>query len=126
MEAGIPRYGLDFDENTIVLEAGFKDAMSFTKGCYLGQELVARATHIGRVNKQLVRVEVESRAPPVTRSKMMSNGAEAGFITSSAYSPGLEKSVAIAYANRDFAKEGTRLTIDDGEKGVGVVVTKIV
>ena len=125
LEAGIPRYGLDFDENTIVLEAGFKDAMSFTKGCYLGQEVVARATHIGRVNKQLVRVEVGTKTPPVARSKMISNGAEAGFITSSAYSPRLEKSVAIAYANRDFAKEGTRLTIGDGEKSVEAVVSKI-
>ena len=126
LEAGIPHYGLDFDENTIVLEAGFKDALSFTKGCYLGQEVVARATHIGRVNKQLVQVEVESKTPPVTRSKMMSSGAEAGFITSAAYSPGLEKSVAIAYANRDFAKEGTRLTIDNTENGVAAVVTKII
>lgn len=125
LEAGIPRYGVDFDENTIVLEAGFKDAMSFTKGCYLGQEVVARATHIGRVNKQLVRVEVETKTPPVARSRMMSNGAEAGFITSAAYSPGLEKSVAIAYANRDFAKEGTTLSINEGEKSVKAVVTKI-
>ena len=125
LEAGIPRYGLDFDENTIVLEAGFKDAMSFTKGCYLGQEVVARATHIGRVNKQLVRVELEIKTPPIARSKMTSNGVEAGWITSASYSPGLEKSVAIAYANRDFAREGARVTVEEIGTPVSAVVTKI-
>ena len=126
VEAGIPRYGLDFDENTIILEAGFKDAMSFTKGCYLGQEVVARATHIGRVNKQLVQLELETRTPPRIRSRMTSNGVEAGFITSASYSPEREKSVAIGYANKDFAKAGTRLTLEDGENRVSAVVAKIV
>jgi len=126
LEAGIPRYGLDFDENTIILEAGFKDAMSFTKGCYLGQEVVARATHIGRVNKQLVRIELETKTPPSAQSRMTSSGVEAGFITSSSYSPGLERIVAIGYANRDFAKEGTRLIVEDGESQVSATVTKIV
>jgi folate-binding protein YgfZ len=57
LEAGYPRYGVDVDENIIILEAGYKDAISFSKGCYLGQEVVARATHIGRVNKNLVQFQ---------------------------------------------------------------------
>lgn len=112
LEAGYPKYGIDVDENTIVLEAGFKDAISFTKGCYLGQEVVARATHIGRVNKQLVRLVLETIEPPPPRSRLVQNGVEAGFITSSAFSPGLRKIVALGYANRDFAKEGTNLIVD--------------
>src|SRR5205807_3207750 len=93
LEAGYPRYGVDVDENTIILEAGYKDAISFTKGCYLGQEVVARATHIGRVNKNLVQFQTESDYVPVPKSKFQATGREAGFITSAAFSPGLRRVV---------------------------------
>jgi folate-binding protein YgfZ len=126
LEAGYPKYSVDVDENTIVLEAGFKDALSFSKGCYLGQEVVARATHIGRVNKQLVRLDIESKDPVPPRSKLTSDGREAGFITSAAFSPGLGKIASLGYANREFAKEGTRLNVQSGEASLSAVVTRIV
>jgi folate-binding protein YgfZ len=126
LEAGYPKYAADIDENTIVLEAGFKDALNFTKGCYLGQEVVARATHIGRVNKQLVRLEIETRDPVPPRSKLMSDGKEAGFITSAAFSPGLGRVASLGYANREFAKEGTKVNVQSGEISFSAVVTKIV
>jgi len=62
LEACIPRYGLDIDENTLVLEAGMKDAISFSKGCYMGQETVARATFIGHVNKKLAQFTANSKS----------------------------------------------------------------
>jgi folate-binding protein YgfZ len=126
LEAGYPRYAADMDENTIVLEAGFKDALNFTKGCYLGQEVVARATHIGRVNKQLVGLQVETKDPVPPRSKLMSDGREAGFITSAAFSPGLGKVASLGYANREFAKEGTKVKVQSGETNFTAMVTKIV
>ena len=126
LEAGYPKYAIDFDENTIVLEAGFKDAINFNKGCYLGQEVVARATHIGRVNKQLVRLEVETKDSVSPRSKLMSDGREAGFITSAAFSPGLGRVASLGYANREFAKEGTKVNVQSGETSLPAVVTKIV
>jgi folate-binding protein YgfZ len=126
LEAGYPKYSVDVDENTIVLEAGFKDALSFSKGCYLGQEVVARATHIGRVNKQLVRLDVESKDPVPPRSKLTSDGKEAGFITSAAFSPGLGKVASLGYANREFAKEGTKLNVQLGEASLSAVVTRII
>ena len=126
LEAGYPKYATDVDENTIILEAGFKDAINFNKGCYLGQEVVARATHIGRVNKQLVRLEVETKDSVSPRSKLMSNGREAGFITSAAFSPGLQRVVGLGYANREFAKEGTKVNVQSGETSLSAVVTKIV
>ena len=126
LEAGYPKYSADIDENTIVLEAGFKDALNFTKGCYLGQEVVARATHIGRVNKQLVRLEVETKEPVAPGSKLTSDGKEAGFITSAAFSPGLGKVASLGYANREFAKEGTKLNVQSGQTSLSAVVTKIV
>ena len=126
LEAGYPKYATDIDENTIILEAGFKDAINFNKGCYLGQEVVARATHIGRVNKQLVRLEVETKDSISPRSKLMSDGREAGFITSAAFSPGLGRVASLGYANREFAKEGTRVNVQSGETSLAAVVTKIV
>ena len=126
LEAGYPKYATDVDENTIILEAGFKDAINFNKGCYLGQEVVARATHIGRVNKQLVRLEVETKESISPRSKLMSDGREAGFITSAAFSPGLRRVVGLGYANREFAKEGTKVNVQSGETSLSAVVTKIV
>jgi folate-binding protein YgfZ len=111
LEAGIPKYGVDVDENNIVLEAGYKDAISYSKGCYMGQEVVARATHIGRVNKQLAKLEIESEQPIAPGSKLIVGDRDAGFVTSSAFSPGLKLVVALGYVNRDFAKEDTKLTI---------------
>jgi len=126
LEAGYPKYATDIDENTIILEAGFKDAINFNKGCYLGQEVVARATHIGRVNKQLVGLEVETKDSVSPRSKLMSDGREAGFITSAAFSPGLGRVASLGYANREFAKEGTRVNVQSGQTSLAAVVTKIV
>ncbi len=126
LEAAYPKYSVDVDENTIVLEAGFKDAINFNKGCYLGQEVVARATHIGRVNKQLVGLEVETKDSVSPRSKLMSEGREAGFITSAAFSPGLGRVASLGYANREFAKEGTKVNVLSGETSLSAVVTKIV
>ncbi len=126
LEAGYPKYGVDVDENTIILEAGYKDAINFTKGCYVGQEVVARATHIGRVNKQLVKIEIDTRDPPPPKSKLTSEGREAGYLTSAAFSPGLKKVAGLAYANRDFAKEGTSVFVESGAIALPAVVTKIV
>ncbi len=126
LEAGYPKYAADMDENTIVLEAGFKDALNFNKGCYLGQEVVARATHIGRVNKQLVGLEIETKDVVPPRSKLMSEDKEAGFITSAAFSPGLGRVASLGYANREFAKEGTKVHVQSGQTSLPAVVTKIV
>ena len=125
IEAGYPKYAIDIDQDTIVLEAGFKDAISFTKGCYMGQEVVARATHIGRVNKQLVRLEIAATTALPERSKLMSNGAESGFVTSSAFSPGVGKVVGLGYANRDSAKEGVSLMIDGPGGQLPAIVTRV-
>jgi folate-binding protein YgfZ len=125
VEAGYPKYGVDVDENTIVLEAGFKDAISFTKGCYMGQEVVARATHIGRVNKQLIALEIAATHPPAARANLKIGDSEAGFITSAAFSPGTRKVAGLGYANRDFAKEGTELTVEDGDKLLSAKVTRV-
>jgi folate-binding protein YgfZ len=125
LEAGFPKYGVDVDETTIILEAGYKDAISFSKGCYLGQEVVARATHIGRVNKQLARIDLDALDPPPKGTRLKSSGQDAGFITSGAFSPGLGKVACLGYANRDFAKASTKLDVDYGEKLISASVLRV-
>jgi len=126
LEAGYPRYGIDVDENIIILEAGYKDAISFTKGCYLGQEVVARATHIGRVNKNLVQFQTDSDHVPGPKSKLQGSGKEAGYVTSAAFSPGLKAVVGLGYAQRDFAKEGTKLVVESAHGPLPTIITKLV
>jgi folate-binding protein YgfZ len=125
LEAGYSKYGVDVDENTIILEAGYKDAISFNKGCYLGQEVVARATHIGRVNKNLVQFQTDSDHVPSPKSKLQASGKEAGYVTSAAFSPALKTVVGLGYAQRDFAKVGTRLVVDSDIGPLQTVVTKL-
>ena len=126
LEAGYPRYGVDVDQNIIILEAGYKDAISFNKGCYLGQEVVARATHIGRVNKNLVQFQTNSDHVPGPKSKITSSGKDAGHVTSAAFSPGLKAVVGLGYAKRDFAIEGTKLVVESDWGLLPTVITKLV
>ena len=126
LETGYPRYGVDVDENIIILEAGYKDAISFNKGCYLGQEVVARATHIGRVNKNLVQFQTNSDHVPGPKSKINSSGKDAGYVTSAAFSPGLKAVVGLGYAKRDFAIEGTKLVVESDWGLLPTVITKLV
>jgi folate-binding protein YgfZ len=126
LEAGYSRYGIDVDDNIIVLEAGYRDAISFTKGCYMGQEVVARATHIGRVNKNLVQFRSETEQTLSPRSRFSLDGKEAGYVTSSAFSPAQKAVVGLGYAQRDFAKEGIKLNIESDKGPVPTVIVKLV
>ncbi len=125
LEKGSPRYGIDVDENTIVLEAGYQDAISFTKGCYMGQEVVARATHIGRVNRRLVQLYVDAKARPAARSPLLADGNEVGLVTSSEFSPGLGKVVSLGYVQRDYALMGRAMVVNVSGTSVPVTVGKI-
>lgn len=126
VEAGYPKYGADISEEFIVLEAGFKDAISFTKGCYMGQEVVARATHIGRVNKQLVGLKIETRDPIAPRTKLKKDSVDAGFITSAVFSPALNNVAGLGYAVRDYASVGANLRADTHTGLAEVQVTKVI
>ena len=92
----------------------------------MGQEVVARATHIGRVNKNLVQFRSETEYASLRNSKFSSDGKEAGYVTSAAFSPGFKAVVGLGYAQRDFAKEGTKLSVESGKGPLPTVVTKIV
>jgi tRNA-modifying protein YgfZ len=109
VEAGRPLYGKDMGEDRLPIEAGIDDAVSFTKGCYLGQEVIARATNLGHINKKLVGLRLSS--PAVAGAKLSApSRPEAGVITSSVVSPRLGP-IALAYVHRTLWDPGTELAV---------------
>ena len=96
IENGKPLYGEDIRDTTLPQETQQMQAISFNKGCYLGQEIVERIRAQGRVNKKLERLELDNTQPAAAGTKLQVDGREAE-ITSSVYSPHLGKVVALAY-----------------------------
>ena len=113
IEAGYPVFGIDMTTDTIPLEAGIEDrAISLTKGCYVGQEVIIRVLHRGqgRVARKLVRLRVEG-APPPRGAKVFAGDREVGFVTSPAQSPRLG-AIALGYLHRDFIEPGAAVEIE--------------
>ncbi len=96
VENGKPRYGEDINDASLPQETRQMHAVSFTKGCYLGQEIVERIRARGHVNRRLVRAELPGKEPPPPGTKTEIEGKPAE-VTSAVYSPALEKVVALAY-----------------------------
>ncbi len=102
IEAGIPRLGVDIDDRTIPQEAALeRDAVSFTKGCFLGQELVCRIDTRGHVNRFLRRLEIPGPAVPAPGASVAVDGKAVGELTSVAAVPGEERAVALAMVRRE-------------------------
>ncbi len=112
IEAGIPRHGIDMSETNVVLENGIDEAVSYTKGCYLGQEIIARIHWRGHVAKRLVGLLADSgvviQAGDVVNSV---EGKNVGTVTSVAASPQLGRAVALAMIKYDYLQAGTPVTI---------------
>ncbi len=106
IENGKPRYGEDIRETTLPQETQQMRALSFSKGCYLGQEIVERIRAQGHVNKKLVRFEMEGNEVPASGAKLSANSAEAGEITTAIYSPERGKVVGMAYVRTAHADPG--------------------
>ena len=120
IEQGIPKYGIDMDETTIVPELGFPEMISYTKGCYVGQEIIARIHFRGHVAKQLT--GLTSVGPIETESQLTApDGKPAGRVTSVAHSSRLGKWTALAFVRYDYLSPGTELK--SGEHPV--VVTRL-
>jgi glycine cleavage system T protein len=114
IEAGIPRYGSELGEDTLPLEANLMNALSFNKGCYIGQEIVERARSRGHVNWKLAGVTIESPRPPASGEKLTLEGKEVGEVTSACVSPTLQKTIALAYLRQEHLEAGTRLQTASG------------
>lgn len=114
IEAGIPRYGPDMGEDTLPLEAGLLNALSFNKGCYIGQEIVERARSRGHVNWKLGGLFVVGARPPAPGEKLLAAGKEIGEVTSACVSPTFGKTIAMAYLRREVSEPGTQLALASG------------
>ncbi len=118
IEAGVARFGQDMDEETIPLEAGIETtAISFTKGCYVGQEVIIRVLHRGhgRVARKLVGLTFAADAAvPGPGTVLRVDDKDIGAITSSAFSPACGRPVALGYVKRDFIEPGTAVVTADG------------
>lgn len=110
LEHAKPRYGEDIFDTTLPQETQQTHALSFTKGCYIGQEIVERIRSRGHVNRLLVGLRIDAAEPPPAGTKLSANDAEVGEITSAAFSPALGKVVALAYVRAQFAAPHTALT----------------
>jgi folate-binding protein YgfZ len=120
VEAGVPLFGVDMDEDTIPLEAGIESrAISFTKGCYVGQEVIIRVLHRGhgRVARKLAGIVFTADQPIAAGTSLRVEGTEIGTVTSSVDSPALGRPIALAYVKRDFAAPGSRVATTDGVMG---------
>ena len=113
IEQGIPLYGVDMDESTIVPEIG-DDAISYNKGCYIGQEIIARIYFRGHVAKQLRGLVIEGDNSVSSADELKSpEGKPAGKITSAAFSPKLNKTIALAFVRYEFLPENRELKIGE-------------
>jgi folate-binding protein YgfZ len=114
IEAGRPAYLIDMDEHTIPLEAGLEDrAISFTKGCYVGQEVIVRVTQRGggRVARRLVGLRLDTSVAPKARDAIVVDGRDIGWVTSGALSPALATAIALGYVHRDYTAPGTSVVV---------------
>ena len=114
IEAGIPRFGLDMDETNLAPEAGIEErAISYSKGCYIGQEVIARIRTYGQVAKALrgLRFADSTKVLPVRGDKLHLGDKEIGHVTSAAASPALKSNIALAYVRREHNAFGTELLV---------------
>jgi folate-binding protein YgfZ len=117
VEAGVPRFGADMDEETIPLEAGLESAISYTKGCYLGQEVIARATYRGHLNWKLGGVALGTE-PLSPGTELKRDGKPAGKLTSVTRSVRAGEFIALARLRHEVLEPGTSLNA--GERTVRV------
>jgi folate-binding protein YgfZ len=126
IEAGIPRYGIDMDETNVVTEANLDDAVSFTKGCYIGQEIIARIKYRGHVAKKLTGLVFESQIALDGRARVLSSDdKEIGRVTSFAFSPRLGRTVALGYLKYDYLSPGTSAKVVFTEKEILATVAEL-
>jgi hypothetical protein len=119
IENRFPKYGVDITDQNLPQEVGRDaQAISFTKGCYLGQETVARIDALGHVNRQLVALRFAGSEIPAAAAELRAGEKPAGAVTSATLSPRFGTPLALAYVRRDFLKPGTRLQSNFGEAEV--------
>ena len=117
IEAGIARYSVDMDETNVVTETNLDDAVSFTKGCYIGQEIIARIKYRGHVAKKLTGIILEGALALERGARILADEEkEIGRVTSSTFSPTLARTIALGYVKYDYLAPGTKVKIISSEQ----------
>jgi folate-binding protein YgfZ len=123
VEAGWPWYGVDFDESHLLMEALTRGHVSFTKGCYIGQEVVIRIEHQGHVNKRLCGLLLSGEALPPVGSALRLGERKMGTLTSAIFSPELRRVIALGYVRHECWAPGTELDLVSGDNSAKAEVT---
>jgi folate-binding protein YgfZ len=125
LELGIPWFSYDFGDKQIPHEVGLQDShISYSKGCYTGQEIVERVRSRGQVNRTRVSLKFDSVAAPTANTPLLAEGKEAGYVTRSGYSPTLKTWIGMGYLRRERSSGGTHLSMPEGT--ATVIATPIV
>lgn len=119
IELGIPLAGGELNDEHNPWEAGLGEAIHMNKGCYIGQEVIARLDTYDKIKQHLVGIAVSTAAPPPPGTQLLSANAVVGTVTSSALSPTLGP-IALAYVRRSHAAPGTQLALAE-DRGTGTV-----
>ena len=125
VEAGVVRFGVDVDAGTLLLEAPLPDSYSLNKGCYLGQEVVARITYRGHVNRKIVGFRFADARVPAAGAPVLVEGKEVGRITSAVRSPALRVALALGFLRREHQEPGTRVEVRDGDESLPAEVAAL-
>lgn len=124
LETGTPWFGYDFGDKQIPHEAGLEDShISYTKGCYTGQEIVERVRSRGQVNRVRVSFAVTGAVAPAPNAVLLADGKEAGWVTRSGFSPALRSWIGMGYVRREKSAPGSLL--ETGKERATVIATPL-
>jgi len=114
IEAGIARYGRDMDETNVITETNLDDAVSYTKGCYLGQEIIIRIKHRGHVAKKLTGLKFQTEQTIESGALIKSvDDKEIGRVTSTTFSPKLGTTAGLGYVRYEYLTPGTPVVVNE-------------
>ena len=124
-EAGFPLYGVDIDESTTLPELGDR-GINYEKGCYIGQEVVAKIRYIGHVNRRYVGFVCEGNRIPEARSAVRAGGKDVGHVTTTLMSPGLGRPIAMGFVGRTSATPGAAVELVGPTEKDAVIPARVV
>lgn len=114
---GIPKWGIDMDEKTTFSDLGLEHAVSYTKGCYVGQEIVARVKHLGKPPRLLRQLVIDDETAPSFRTPITADNKQIGYITCAIYSSCHQKVIALGYVQKGYYDQGTDVQVQ-GKRAV--------
>jgi folate-binding protein YgfZ len=123
-EAGMPVYGFDIDETTTMPEIG-EAGINYEKGCYIGQEVVAKIKYIGHVNRRFVGLTFVGMEVPKLKSPIHKGGREVGYVTTTLFSPSLNKPIALGFVNRAAYAPGNEVEVVSGENALPALIVEL-